>query len=73
MDLKKLLTRTEYSILELLADGKSNKEIADALFRAEKTIAYHIMNIYCKLGVENPQRVNAALIYLKEVNNEIHN
>ena len=73
MSLKKLLTKKEYSILELLADGKSNKEIANALFCAEKTVAYHIMNIYCKLGVDNPQRVKAALIFLKEVKDEIHN
>lgn len=53
-----LLTERERAVLKQLADGRSNREIADALFISEATVKTHLGNIYEKLGVSN--RVQAV-------------
>ncbi|HET7627531.1 MAG TPA: response regulator transcription factor [Bacillales bacterium] len=53
------LTARELEILRLIADGKTNQEIADELFIAVKTVKTHITNIFSKLGVED--RTQAAI------------
>ena len=45
------LTPRELSTLRLLADGKSNKEIANALGIAERTVKTHLGHLFEKLGV----------------------
>lgn len=45
------LTPREYEILNLLAQGHSNQEIADILVLGHKTIRNHLSNIYSKLQV----------------------
>ncbi|MEM8696401.1 MAG: LuxR C-terminal-related transcriptional regulator, partial [Pseudomonadota bacterium] len=57
-DTEKLLTDREANVLQGLADGQSNKEIARALDLAENTVKFHVRNIYRKLGVK--KRVNAV-------------
>lgn len=52
------LTEREREVLRQLADGRSNREIADALFIGEATVKTHLGNIYEKLGVAN--RVQAV-------------
>ena len=47
------LTNKEISILQLIAEGKSNKEIASLNFVEVSTIKTHINNIYGKLGLRN--------------------
>jgi len=47
------LTMRELEFLCLLTQGCSNKEIADSLGLKYVTIAYHLKNIYRKLGVKN--------------------
>ena len=47
------LTPRELATLRLLADGKSNKEIANSLGISERTVKAHLANIYQKLGVES--------------------
>src|SRR6185312_5511016 len=47
------LTIKELSILRLIAEGKSNKEIAAINFVEVSTIKTHINNIYSKLGLRN--------------------
>ncbi len=54
------LTEREREILEHVAIGQSNKEIAAELFLSEKTVKYHMTNILQKLHVRN--RVEAALL-----------
>lgn len=54
------LTERERSILDLVASGMTNKEIADQLFLSEKTIKHYMTNILEKLHVRN--RVEAALL-----------
>jgi DNA-binding NarL/FixJ family response regulator len=45
------LSERELSILDALATGKSNKEIAKHLCLAEQTVKFHLTNMYRKLGV----------------------
>lgn len=47
------ITDREKEIIGLVAQGKSNLEIADKVFLSEQTIKQHIHNIYQKLGVKN--------------------
>ncbi len=54
------LTVRERQILELLATGRSNKEIARSLELAEKTVKHYVTNILEKLQVRN--RVEAAVL-----------
>jgi two-component system nitrate/nitrite response regulator NarL len=58
------LTERERQILELIADGISNKEIGQKLFLTEKTIKHYVTNILQKLHVSN--RVQAALMAQKK-------
>ncbi|MFN3651858.1 MAG: response regulator [Armatimonadota bacterium] len=53
------LTDREREVLKLLAQGKRNREIADELFIAEKTVKNHVSNILWKL--ECNDRTQAAL------------
>lgn len=53
------LTDRERSILDLVATGMTNKEIADRLFLSEKTVKHYMTNILQKLHVRN--RVEAAM------------
>jgi DNA-binding CsgD family transcriptional regulator len=45
------LTPRETEVLRLLAEGRSNREIADALFISAKTASVHVSNILGKLNV----------------------
>ncbi len=58
------LTERERQILEQVAQGLSNKEIAQQLFLSEKTIKHYMTNILQKLQVRN--RVEAALLAQSE-------
>jgi two-component system, NarL family, response regulator len=54
------LTAREVAVLELVAKGLSNKEIAAALFLAEDTVKNHLKHIYGKLEVSD--RTEAVLL-----------
>jgi len=54
------LTRRELDVLHLLADGKSNQEIATELVLALNTVKKHVANILGKLGVAN--RTQAVVV-----------
>jgi DNA-binding NarL/FixJ family response regulator len=45
------LTEREVAVLQALAQGQSNKEIARSLWLAEQTVKFHLTNIYRKLDV----------------------
>ena len=45
------LTQRELEVLRLLASGKTNRGIAQALVISEKTVASHVSHIFTKLGV----------------------
>ncbi|WP_034332681.1 response regulator transcription factor [Bacillus sp. J37] len=57
------LTKREKEVLNELAKGKSNKEIASALFITEKTVKTHISNILSKLQLSD--RTQAAIYAVK--------
>ena len=48
-----VLTPREIQVLEYIVAGKSNREIAEALFIEEKTVKNHVSNIYSKLHLKN--------------------
>ncbi|MCM3570106.1 response regulator transcription factor [Neobacillus mesonae] len=57
------LTKRELEVLKEIAKGKSNKEIAAALFITEKTVKTHVSNLLAKL--ELADRTQAALYAVK--------
>ncbi|MDK6804375.1 response regulator transcription factor [Aerococcus sp. UMB7834] len=57
------LTRRELEVLALIAEGKSNQEIADLLFITLKTVKTHVSNILSKLEVSD--RTQATIYAFK--------
>jgi DNA-binding CsgD family transcriptional regulator len=57
------LSPREIDVLRLLAAGKSNREIADALFISRNTVPTHVRNILTKTGCTN--RTEAATYALR--------
>ncbi|WP_333638629.1 response regulator transcription factor [Tissierella praeacuta] len=57
------LTKREYEILILIAEGLNNKDIADSLYISEKTVKNHVSNIFKKLDLND--RVQAAIFAYK--------
>ena len=53
------LTEREREVLRLIAEGKENAQIAEALFISVQTVKNHVSNLLAKLEVEN--RVQAAV------------
>jgi DNA-binding CsgD family transcriptional regulator len=47
------LTSAETRVAALVAEGRTNKEVAATLFLAERTVASHLTHIYAKLGVRS--------------------
>jgi two-component system, NarL family, response regulator len=60
---RKELSDRELEILAFLAQGKSNKEIAGALFLAEDTIKWHMKSLLEKLGTHD--RTQAAVLAIQ--------
>lgn len=58
------LTERETNVLRLLAQGCSNKEIAQSLHVAEDTVKTHVRHILAKLGVQN--RTQAILAAMRQ-------
>lgn len=57
------LTERELEILQLIVDGRTNKEIAQALFISEKTVKNHVTNILRKLDLSD--RTQAAVYAIR--------
>ena len=53
----------EVDVLQLMADGKTNGDIARALFVSEGTVKFHVKNILRKLNASN--RAEATSRYLR--------
>ena len=58
------LTRRELDVLQLIAKGMCNKDIAESLFISEKTVKNHLTNIFKKISVDD--RTQAALFAIKK-------
>lgn len=50
---QKGLSHREAEVAKYVSKGLCNKEVASALFVTEKTIKFHLTNIYRKMGVKN--------------------
>ncbi|GAB13045.1 putative two-component response regulator [Arthrobacter globiformis NBRC 12137] len=65
------LTSREKSVLELMAEGRTNQAIGKSLFLGERTVEAHIRSIFLKLDLrpepEDHRRVLAVLTYLRGV------
>lgn len=57
------LSAREHEVLELLAQGMSNRNVAETLFISEKTVKNHVSNILKKLSVND--RTQAVIVALK--------
>ena len=53
------LTNRELQILELIARGKTNREVATELLIAESSVRWHVRNLYTKLDVHNRTEASA--------------
>jgi DNA-binding NarL/FixJ family response regulator len=59
------LTRREQAVMRLLAEGRTDSEIAGALQISAQTASTHVRNILSKLNVDN--RVQAAVCWVRHV------
>lgn len=57
------LTQQEQKILALIGEGKTNRQIAEVMFLAEKTVKNYTSSLYAKLGLES--RTQAAIFATK--------
>ncbi|MBR0435198.1 MAG: response regulator transcription factor, partial [Lachnospiraceae bacterium] len=57
------ITEKEYEVIQLVAEGFSNKEIAQKLFLSEGTVRNYLSPILEKLGLRD--RTQLAIFYLK--------
>ena len=68
------LTKRERQVLALIAQGASNKEIAQELYISEGTVKNHVTNILGRLEVRDRTQAailaNSILPWLKETNGE---
>lgn len=64
------LTDQERRILELIAEGLTNRQIAEQIHLAEKTVKNYVSNILAKLGMQ--RRTEAAVFYTQVTEGEGH-
>ena len=64
------LSAQERRILELLAEGLSNREIGEVMFLAEKTVKNYVSNLLAKLGFQ--RRTEAALFAQRQFDRDRH-
>jgi DNA-binding NarL/FixJ family response regulator len=62
------LTEQERRILELIGEGLTNRQIAERMFLAEKTIKNYVSNLLAKLGLE--RRTQAAIFATKHIKHD---
>jgi DNA-binding CsgD family transcriptional regulator len=55
------LTPSELRVVQLAVDGRTNREIAEALFLTLRTVETHLTNTYTKLGITSRRELAAAL------------
>ncbi len=70
--IQKGLSNREAEVAELVSKGLSNKEVANQLFVTEKTVKFHLTNIYKKMNVKSrAQLIVWCLPHLGFVESEI--
>ncbi len=53
------LSNREFEVFTLVCGGISNKAVADAIYITEKTVKFHLTNIYKKLGCKSRTEMTA--------------
>ncbi|MBV9582218.1 MAG: AAA family ATPase [Chloroflexi bacterium] len=56
------LTPREFQVLQLVSEGKTNRQIADELVLSDKTVKRHLDNVFSKLGVSSRAAATAAML-----------
>jgi DNA-binding NarL/FixJ family response regulator len=56
------LTAQEAQVAQLARDGLSNPEIGARLFISPRTVAYHLSNVFTKLGISSRSQLNRVLL-----------
>jgi DNA-binding CsgD family transcriptional regulator len=70
--IQKGLSNREAEVAELVSKGLSNKEVANQLFVTEKTVKFHLTNIYKKMNVKSrAQLIVWCLPHLGFVESEV--
>jgi DNA-binding NarL/FixJ family response regulator len=64
------LSPSEREVARLVVEGLSNHEIAGKLFVTEKTIKFHLTNVYAKLGVQSRAQLIVKFLRAKDDDNE---
>lgn len=59
------LTAREQQILDLIAEGLTNRQISSNLFISESTVENHIHHIFVKLGISNRAQAVARAFQLR--------
>ncbi|MCC6136998.1 MAG: helix-turn-helix transcriptional regulator [Bdellovibrionaceae bacterium] len=72
--IQKGLSNREAEVAELVSKGLSNKEVANQLFVTEKTVKFHLTNIYKKMSVKSrAQLIVWCLPHMSFVENTVGN
>ncbi len=64
------LTSQERKVLDLMADGLTNRQIAESLYLAEKTVKNYVSNVLAKLGMERRTQAATYAARLEERHNQ---
>ena len=64
------LTEVESQILDLITEGRTNRQIGEQLYLAEKTVKNHVTSLLAKLGVQ--RRTQAAVLASRLVRDRKH-
>jgi DNA-binding CsgD family transcriptional regulator len=56
------LTGTERSVADLVAEGRTNREIAASMFLSPHTVGYHLRHIFGKLGIDSRVELTRLLV-----------
>ena len=64
------LTRREWEVLQQVLQGCTNKEAAHALFCSQRTVEFHLRQIYRKLNVRNRLQAMRAVVSVRMLQNQ---
>ena len=76
--IEKKLSNREAEVAELVSKGLSNREVANRLFVTEKTVKFHLTNIYKKMNVKSRAQLivwcmpHTHFINSQEIQNEVN-
>jgi ATP/maltotriose-dependent transcriptional regulator MalT len=55
------LTPQELAVAQLVAEGRTNREVSEALMVSQKTVEYHLSHLFAKLGISRRREVRERL------------